>query len=78
MRGNDRTSGILYKNGGKAKSKSKSKLKSIHIKPENKGKFTEYCGGEVTAECILRGKNSPNALTRKRAVFAQNARKFKH
>lgn len=24
----------------------------IHIKEKNKGKFTEYCGGEVTNECI--------------------------
>lgn len=46
----------------------------INIKPENKGKFTEYCGGNVTEECIERGKNSPNPLTRKRATFADNAR----
>jgi hypothetical protein len=24
----------------------------IHIKEENKGKFTSYCGGKVTNECI--------------------------
>jgi hypothetical protein len=24
----------------------------IHIKKKNRGKFTEYCGGEVTDECI--------------------------
>jgi hypothetical protein len=24
----------------------------IHIKKKNRGKFTEYCGGEVTNACI--------------------------
>jgi hypothetical protein len=24
----------------------------IYIKKKNRGKFTEYCGGEVTDECI--------------------------
>lgn len=24
----------------------------IHIKKKNRGKFTEYCGGKVTDECI--------------------------
>ena len=50
----------------------------IHIKKANRGKFTEYCGGKVTSECIARGKRSSNPAVRKRAVFAQNARKFKH
>ena len=50
----------------------------IHIKKENKGKFTDYCNGKVTAECIQRGKNSPDPKIRKRAVFADNARHFKH
>ena len=56
-----------YKSGGK-----------IHIKKENRGKFTSYCGGKVTSECIARGKNSPNPAIRKRATFAANARKWKH
>lgn len=47
----------------------------IHIKKENRGKFTDYCGGKVTSECIARGKNSPNPTIRKRANFAANARK---
>lgn len=51
---------------------------SIHIKKKNRGKFTDYCGGKVTAECIARGKNSPSATIRKRATFAANARKWKH
>jgi len=32
---------FLYKTGSK-----------IHIKKQNRGKFTEYCGGKVTQECI--------------------------
>lgn len=46
----------------------------IKIKKKNKGKFTEYCGGNVTSECISRGKNSPDPKIRKRATFAANAR----
>lgn len=49
----------------------------IHIKKENRGSFTEYCGGKVTSECIRRGKNSPNPKIRKKATFADNARKWK-
>lgn len=48
----------------------------IHINPENKGKFTDYCNGKVTEECIQRGLNSSNPTTRKRANFARNARKW--
>lgn len=48
----------------------------IHIKKANRGKFTEYCGGKVTSECIARGKNSPDPKIRKRATFAANARKW--
>lgn len=52
---------------------------TIHIKKKNKGKFTDYCGGKVTEECIRKGKNSSNPTTRKRANFAWVARhKFKH
>ena len=50
----------------------------IKIKKENRGKFTEYCGGKVTSECIQRGKNSSNPVIRKRATFAANVRKWKH
>ena len=55
----------LHKSGGK-----------IHIKKENRGKFTSYCGGKVTNECIARGKNSPNPAIRKRATFAANSRSW--
>lgn len=56
-----------FKSGGK-----------IHIKKKNRGKFTEYCGGKVTSECIARGKRSSDPAVRKRATFAANARKWKH
>ena len=54
------------------------KGKGIHIKKKNRGKFTEYCGGKVTDECIRRAKKSKNPKLRKRATFAANARKWKH
>ena len=57
----------LYKKGYK-----------IRIKKQNKGKFIDYCGGQVTDECIQRGKNSPDPKIRKRATFAANARTWKH
>ena len=56
---------VLYKKGGK-----------IHIKKKNRGKFTEYCGGKVTSECISKGKNSDDPKIRKRATFAENSRKW--
>ena len=54
----------MYKKGG------------IYIKKKNRGKFTDYCGGKVTEECIRRGKNSSDPKIRKRATFAANARKW--
>lgn len=56
---------LLYSKGG-----------SIHIKPENRGKFTETKRrtGKTTEELT----HSKNPLTRKRAIFAQNARKWHH
>lgn len=50
----------------------------IHIKKENEGKFTDYCNGKVTEECIQKGKNSPDSKIRKMATFAANARKWNH
>lgn len=50
----------------------------IHIKKKNRGSFTKWCGGNVTDECIRRGKNSPNPKIRRKATFADNARHFKH
>ena len=55
---------ITYKKGG------------IHIKPENKGKFTQTkkATGKSTEELT----HSKNPVTKKRAIFAQNAKKWKH
>ena len=50
----------------------------IHIKKKNRGKFTDYCGGKVTDECIRKAKASGNPKLVKRATFAANARKWKH
>ena len=67
------------KNGGKMDVLEFLKNGSgIHIKKKNRGKFTSYCGGKVTDECIQKGKNSSNPAIRKRATFAANARKWKH
>lgn len=48
----------------------------IHIKPENRGKFnaTKKRTGKTTEELT----HSKNPLTRKRAIFAQNAAKWHH
>ena len=48
----------------------------IHIKKKNKGSFTKYCKGEVTNACIQRAKKSGNVKLIKKAVFAENARKW--
>lgn len=55
---------ITYKKGG------------IHIKPENKGKFTatKKATGKSTEELT----HSKNPVTKKRQVFQQNAKKWKH
>lgn len=53
-----------YRNGGK-----------IYIKPENRGKFTETM--RRTGKTAEELKHSSNPLTRKRATFAINARKWK-
>lgn len=63
----------IRKEGGVVFAKS-----GIHIKKKNRGKFTSWCGGKVTSECIARGKRSSNPAIRKRATFAANARKWKH
>lgn len=49
---------------------------AIHIKPENKGKFTatKKKTGKSTEELT----HSKNPVTRKRAIFAQNSKRWKH
>jgi len=48
----------------------------IHIKKENKGKFTAT--KKATGKTTEQLKHSSNPLTRKRATFAANAKKWKH
>lgn len=52
------------------------KYGGIHINPANKGKFnaTKKATGKTTEELT----HSKNPLTRKRAIFSQNAKKWKH
>jgi hypothetical protein len=52
------------------------KYGGIHINPKNKGKFNalKKKTGKSTEELT----HSKNPLTRKRAIFAQNAAHFKH
>ena len=54
----------------------------IHIKEENKGKFTESAkrAGKSVQEHATDVLNNPNAtrLQKRRAQFAKNAKKFKH
>jgi hypothetical protein len=56
------------------KEPAKVEEESIEIKPENKGKFTatKKATGKSTEELT----HSKNPLTRKRAIFAQNAKKW--
>ena len=57
-----------------------SKKNRIDIREENRGKFTDYCGGlgysGVTDECIRKGKKSESKTIRKMATFAMNAKNF--
>lgn len=55
---------LVFKEGG------------IHINPKNKGKFTAT--KKKTGETTEQLTHSKNPLTRKRAIFAQNAKKWKH
>ena len=62
---------FLKRGGSIQKGKS-----GIHIKPENRGKFNalKRRTGKSTEELT----HSKNPLTRKRAIFAQNAAKWNH
>lgn len=55
---------------------------TIYIKPENKGKFTEWAKEHghkgVTDAAIQEGLASKSAVTRKRAQFALNSKSWKH
>lgn len=60
---------------GKRKSKEKGGS-GIHINPANKGKFTATM--KRTGKTAEELSHSKNPLTRKRAIFALNARKWNH
>ena len=63
--------------------KTKSK---IHIKKENRGKFTAWAkkkgmakkNGKVSSKAIAAGLKSKDPAVRKRANFARNAKKWRH
>ncbi len=56
---------------------------SIHIKSENKGKFTKKAkakgeGVQEYANEVLKPGSKASPATKKQANFARNAKKFKH
>lgn len=55
---------------------NRGKDSGIHIKPENRGKFTAL--KKRTGKTTEQLTHSKNPLTRKRAIFAQNSRKWHH
>lgn len=59
-----------------ANPKDTLKKHPIFIKPENRGKFnaTKEATGKTTEELT----HSSNPITKKRAIFAQNAAKWQH
>ena len=65
---------VGYHDGKKEFSKETDESSNIEIKPENKGKFTatKKATGKSTEELT----HSKNPLTRKRAIFAQNAKRW--
>ena len=74
----DQPRNVLYAKNGTTITQYFKNGRKIHIKESQKGSFTRYCGGNVTSECIARGKASPDPRIRKKATFADNARKWKH
>jgi hypothetical protein len=56
--------------------KIEAKKKWIQDAVKDEGSFTEYCGGNVTQECISKGKNSPDKKTKQRAELAETFREM--
>ena len=58
------------------------KKHGIHLNPANKGKLHETLGvpkgQKIPPGKLSAATHSSNALTRKRAVFAENAKRFNH
>lgn len=73
MNNTDYSSDVLFAANGKLPGYKNGK---IRIKPANRGKFnaTKKRTGKTTEELT----HSKNPLTRKRAIFAQNAKKWNH
>lgn len=67
---------IVSEGAKEAYTRIKEGKSGIHIDPENKGKFTAT--KERTGKSTEELTHSKNPLTRKRAVFAQNAKKWNH
>jgi hypothetical protein len=73
----------MYSMGGRLMDEPMYAEGGIHIKPENKGKFTAYAkshgkGVQEMASHIMANKENYSPTIVKRANFAKNAKKFKH
>lgn len=55
---------------------------AIHIKKANRGKLRKALGAtagqKISSAKLAKATHSKNPVLKKRAVFAQNARKWKH
>lgn len=66
--------------------RARAKIRTIKIKKANQGKFTAWAkkkglakkGGGISKKAIAAALKSKNPAVRKRAVFAKNARLWKH
>ena len=67
---------IVSEGAKEAYNRIKEGKSGIHIDPENKGKFTAT--KERTGKSTEELTHSKNPLTRKRAIFAQNVKKWNH
>lgn len=56
--------------------------KGIHINPKNKGKLHKDtgtpAGSPIPASKLAKAKNSKDPAVRKRATFAENAKRWNH
>jgi hypothetical protein len=55
---------------------SRKNMKQIKIKKKNEGKLTKEMGGKITDAKLKKAAKSENPTLKKRAVFAENARKW--
>ena len=66
----------IYGKKKKGSTFNKGKDSGIYINPKNRGKFNAL--KKRTGKTTEQLTHSKNPLTRKRAIFAQNAKKWKH